>query len=122
MRFKAEVQTLFEYGGLNVETYKLTTDEVSGFINLNAIPAGLYHPKTYLEKPRSFGNGVMTFPIGDYHLDSASLEADINGKVYMVSDVPTLMSDDFKLGIEKVMMEDYSDTLKWDFERKTWGE
>lgn len=40
----------------------------------------------------------------------------------MDGDFPCLVSKDFKIGIEKVIMEDYSDTLEWNPETKEWVE
>jgi hypothetical protein len=110
---------LYEYGDLEVETHKYKKNEVTGIMDFKAISKGIYKLDGYLSKPRPYGN-VYTFPIAYYPLENASLECDTEGRVYMVGDYECLVSNDFKTGIEKVIMEDYSDTLEWNPETKQW--
>jgi len=110
---------LYEYGDLEVETHKYNKNDVTGIMNFKALTKGIYKLDGYLSKPRPYGN-VFTFPIAYYDLENASLECDADGKIYMVGDYECLVSNDFKTGIEKVIMEDYSDTLEWNPETKQW--
>jgi hypothetical protein len=107
---------LYEYGDLEVKT--LTTFS-EGIMDFKALTKGIYPIENYINKNRYYGN-VFTFPIADYHLDSAALECDADGRVYLLGDFPCLPSNDFKTGIEKVIMEDFTDTLQWDSETKKW--
>jgi hypothetical protein len=50
------------------------------------------------------------------------MECDTKGRIYMVGDVPCLVAEDFKTGIEKVIMEDYNDTLQWNPDTNKWVE
>ena len=112
---------LYEYGNLEVETHKHSEDDVTACLNLKALVSGLYKVENYLDNPRYYGN-IQTFPIGDYHLDVTTLECDAEGKIYMSGDFPCLVSNDFIVGIEKVIMEDYSNTLEWNPKKKIWVE
>lgn len=112
---------LYEYGDLMVETYKHNSDRVTAHLDTKAILKGYFDIDSYLDTPSEFNN-IMTFPIGYYLLDTAVMECDIKGKIYMNSDFPALMSNDFKTGIEKVIMEDYSNTLQWNPNKKIWVE
>lgn len=109
---------LYEYGDLKVET---DTEFAKGILDFTVVSSGFYEIEESLDNPRYYGN-IITFPLADYHLDSASLECDSEGRVYMVGDFPTLMSEDFKTGIEKAIMEDYSDTKEWHPDVKEWKE
>ena len=111
---------LYEYGDLEVETYRYPEDDVVGVINTKALLLGYFKIDKYLDEKSSFGEHIKTFPIAYYDLDNAGLECDIEGKVYMSSDFPNLMSDNFVEGIERVMMEDYSETVYWDKVEKAW--
>ena len=106
----------YEYGDLDVKTLTKYSD---GNMDFKAITKGIYKLDGYLSKMRHYGN-VFTFPIAYYPLENASLECDAEGRVYMVGDYECLVSNDFKTGIEKVIMEDYSDTLEWNPETKQW--
>ncbi|MEP0263113.1 SUKH-3 domain-containing protein [Dokdonia sp.] len=110
---------LYEYGNLEVETYKYSEEDVTAHLNLKAINTGIYKINNYLDNPRYYGN-MITFPIADYHLDVTTLECDLEGNIYMSGDYPCLVSNDFKEGIEKVIMEDYSNTFEWHPEKKIW--
>ena len=81
----------------------------------------LFKINSYLDSPSPYGN-ILTFPIAYYHLDVTIMECDAEGKIYMSGDFPALISTDFKEGIEKVIMEDYSDTLQWNPKKKIWIE
>lgn len=107
---------LYEYGDLDVKTLTKYTE---GNMDFKAITKGVFKINEYIEKPAYYGN-VYTFPIAYYPLENASLECDAEGKIYMVGDYECLVSNDFKTGIEKVIMEDYSDTLEWNPETKQW--
>ncbi|SIQ27116.1 SUKH-3 domain-containing protein [Chryseobacterium sp. RU33C] len=110
---------LYEYGDLEVETHKYNKNDVTGIMNFKALTKGIYKIDGFLKNPRYYGN-TFTFPIAYYLLDNAGLECDADGKVYMSGDFPCLVSDDFKTGIEKVIMEDYSDTFGWNPEIQMW--
>ena len=107
---------LYEYGGLKLKTL---TKYADGCLDFNALAKGYFLVNKYLTEPAYYG-GKFTFPIAYYDLDNATLECDAEGKIYMSGDFPVLVSDDFKTGIEKVIMEDYSDTLQWNPEIKQW--
>ncbi|CAL2079924.1 conserved hypothetical protein [Tenacibaculum sp. 190524A05c] len=112
---------LFEYGDLKVETFKHNPEDVTAHLDLTVLPNSRYKLSEFLDVPRkNFGKDLFTFPIGYYHLDVSLLQCDKDGKVYMIGDFPTLVSDDFKTGIEKVIMEDYSDTKEWHPDVKEW--
>ena len=112
---------LYEYGDLEVETHKYNRNEVTGILDFKAITKGIYNIENCLKKPIKFGD-IVTFPIAYYDLENASLLCDAEGRVYMVGDYECLVSNDFKTGIEKVIMEDYTDTLDWNPETKQWVE
>jgi hypothetical protein len=84
------------------------------------LTAGYYKINEYLTRERSYGDHLKTFPFGDYHLDAAAVECDADGKVYMTGDDPCLMADNFKEGIERIIMEDYSQMLVWNKKKKKW--
>lgn len=111
---------LYEYGNLNVETRKADESEVTAYLNLGALPSGYVNVEGYLDRNRGYGDQLKTFPIGYYLLDTAVLECDLEGNVYMSSDFPSHMANSFQEGIEKVILEDYSDTATWDAETKKW--
>ncbi|SNR17731.1 SUKH-3 domain-containing protein [Tenacibaculum jejuense] len=112
---------LYEYGDLNVETYKYDKNDITAYLDLTILSGKRYNLNEFLDSPRKdFGNNLYTFPLGYYHLDVSLLQCDKEGKVYMVGDFPTLVSDDFKTGIEKILMEDYSDTKEWHPDIKQW--
>jgi hypothetical protein len=111
---------LYEYGDLEVPCLDPAHVGVTGILNLKALPSGYFKLNNYLTTPRSFGGNLHTFPIGYYLLDAAALECDANGKVYMVGDFPTLMAASFKEGIERIIMEDYSESLGWDEKKQEW--
>jgi len=110
---------LYEYGDLNIETYKHKNDRIVAHLDTKALLKGYFDIDAYLDTPSKFNN-IMTFPIGYYLLDTAVMECDMEGRIYMTSDFPALMSNDFKTGIQKVIMEDYSNTLEWNPEKKIW--
>ena len=107
---------LYEYGDLEIETLG---EYVTGILNTRPEYLGII--ENYLSKPRYYGN-IITFPLGDYHIDSATMECDEEGKIYMSSDGPNRMSDDFIEGIERVIMEDYSNVFWWDEEKQEWSQ
>ncbi|THV56520.1 SUKH-3 domain-containing protein [Chryseobacterium candidae] len=112
---------LYEYGDLEVKTHKYNKDDVIGIMDFKAINKGIYDIEKCLKRPIKFGD-IITFPIAYYDLENASLLCDAEGRVYIVGDYECLVSNDFKTGIEKVIMEDYSDTLEWNPETKQWVE
>ena len=112
---------LYEYGNLKVETYKYNSTDVTAYIDFTAIPRGFYSIENTLSKLRYYGN-IITFPMADYHLDSTTMECDSQGRVYMAGDYVCLVSEDFKIGVEKIIMEDYSDTKEWHPDVKEWKE
>ncbi|WP_430411000.1 hypothetical protein [Kordia sp.] len=101
-----------------------TTDSdktFTGTLNLKEISKKRLKIKSYLEKP-SLKNNVLTFPIGFYHNsdDNGTIECDQNGTIYLMGEFPIIVSKDFKNGIEKIIMEDYSDTFEWNPIDKIW--
>jgi hypothetical protein len=111
---------LYEYGDLNVETSTGEDSDVTGTLNLGALISGYFLIDDYLDENASFGIDLKTFPIGDYDLDNAAMECDLDGNIYMSSDFPNHMSSSFQEGIEKVILEDYQDAAVWDVETKQW--
>lgn len=109
---------LYEYGDLDVPTL---TQHAVGILNTKALLQGYYKIEEYLSSPAYYGNNLMTFPLADYPLDAACMECDAEGRIYIGGDFPGLISNHFIEGIEKVIMEDYSNTLKWDEEKSKWG-
>ena len=107
---------LYEYGDLEIETL---TENAKGILDLKAIPSG-FLDSSVLENGANFEVELLTYPIAYYALDNTVLICDEKGYVYMDGDFPCLVSKDFKTGIEKVIMEDYSDTLEWNPETKEW--
>lgn len=108
---------LYEYGDLIVPT---SAKHAKGTLKLNSITSGFFNENSLINI-QYYGN-IKTYAIGYYDLDNTTLECDETGKVYMSGDFPCLISDDFKKGIEKVIMEDYSNTLQWDDEMEQWIE
>ena len=108
------INFLKEYGNLEVIT---NTKHVKSTLNFK-IPFNGW-VKNMVVKDLYFINS-NAFPLGYYEMDHAVLYTDSEGKIYMGGDFPTLISNDFKTGIEKVIMEDYSDTLEWNPETKQW--
>lgn len=107
---------LYEYGDLVIETQ---TEFAKGTLDLKAITSGFFSLDD-LNTKAFYGKDLITYPIGYYSLDNTVLECDLEGRVYMDGDFPTLMSEDFKEGIEKVIMEDYSNTKEWHPNIKEW--
>lgn len=149
MQFKEEVQKKFEkagwYNGRNIssmvnklkginECPELVINFLNEYGNLEIVTETKYAKSTLnFKMPFNgwFENMVQkdlyfinrnAFPLGYYEADHAILYTDNDGKIYMGGDFPTLMSNDFKTGIEKVIMEDYSNTLEWNPETKQWVE
>jgi SUKH-3 immunity protein len=110
---------LYEYGDLKVETHKFDKNDVTAILNFRALKDGYFKIEEYLKSPAYYGK-QFTFPIAYYDLDNATLECDAEGRIYMSGDVPCLISDDFEKGIEKIIMEDYNDTLQWNPEINQW--
>ncbi len=107
---------LYEYGDLEVETI---SDIVTGILNTKLEMLG--NLEAYLTSNAYYGN-LKVFPLGYYDLDNAMMESDATGRIYMSSDGPNLMSNSFIEGIERVIMEDYSDAFWWDEEKKKWSQ
>lgn len=107
---------LYEYGDLEVE---MLGTEVKGILRTKIEWLG--NIESYLAVEQYYGN-IMTFPLAYYDLDNAAIECDANGKIYMSSDGPNLMSINFIEGIERVIMEDYSDVFWWDDEKQKWSQ
>jgi hypothetical protein len=107
---------LYEYG--NLEVYTLYPNAVS-LLDFKAVAKGRYNLTDYLNKPRYYGN-VFTFPIAYYQMDEATLECDAEGRIYLSGEFPCLLSADFKTGIEKVILENYTGILHWDAEANDW--
>jgi SUKH-3 immunity protein len=109
---------LYEYGDLEVE---MLGQHVTGILNTKALLLKYYKIDNYLTNKRYYGD-IMTFPLAYYDLDNAAMECDANGKIYISSDGPNLMSNNFKEGIERVIMEDYSNVFWWDDEKQKWSQ
>ena len=107
----------YEYGGL-IETYKHQPNEVTGVLDLTSDWA---KEKITVDDTFYYGGGKV-YGIGYYDLDNAVCYCNEEGRVFMISDAPTIMSEDFKEGVEKVIMEDYSNTKEWHFDAKEWKE
>ena len=88
-------------------------------MDFKALTKGIYPIESYLKKSRNYGN-IYTFPIADYPLEAATLECDLEGRIYLAGDFPCLVSNNFKTGIEKVILEDYTNTKQWNPEIKKW--
>jgi hypothetical protein len=110
---------LYEYGDLKIETYKYHPEDVTGVLDLTLHEK--WSESFPLHQISPYGN-MKTYSIGYYALDNAICECDDKGGIYMMSDAPTLMSENFIEGIEKVIMEDYTNTLEWHFDVKQWKE
>jgi hypothetical protein len=104
------------YGGLLVETND-PNNTFSGTLNLKR----KLKIKSYLLRPSLEGN-VITFPIGYYQNphDPGAVECDKTGAIYLIGEFPAKFETNFKEGIEKIMMEDHSDSLSWDEQNKVW--
>lgn len=113
---------LYEYGDLLVETSH-PKNIFLGTLNLKVVSRKKLKIKTYLEKPSLKGN-VFTFPIGYYQNpnDGGTIECDKEGTIYIMGEYPLILSDNFKEGIEKIIMENYLDTLEWNPFHETWDE
>jgi SUKH-3 immunity protein len=107
---------LYEYGDLEVE---MLGNEVKGILKTKVEWLG--NIESYLSNKQYYGN-IITFPLAYYDLDNAAMECDASGKIYMSSDGPNLMSNNFKEGIERVIMEDYSNVFWWDDEKQKWSQ
>lgn len=111
---------LYEYGDLIVETFKYKPDDVTGTLDFKHILDENFNIGLDIDTKASFGHDLTTYPLAYYSLENAYLECDSNGVVYMNHDYPCIMSFDFKEGIEKVIMEDYSNTILWDEFKEKW--
>jgi SUKH-3 immunity protein len=107
---------LYEYGDLEVE---MLGKHVTGILKTKLEWLG--DISLYLSSKQYYGN-ITTFPLAYYDLDNAAMECDAAGRIYMSSDGPNLMSDNFIEGIERVIMEDYSDVFWWDDENQKWSQ
>lgn len=112
-------QFFYEYGNLKVETYKYEPDEVTAVLDLSS---DWFKEKVSITDSSFFG-GQKMFAVGYYDLDNAVCECDKHGNVYIVGDAPIIISDNFQEGIERIIMEDYSDIKKWwHYDIKRWKE
>lgn len=111
---------LYEYGDLSVETFRATPDEVIGILNLSLHKT--WAKDNALVNESSYYGGMKTFAIGYYDLDHATCVCDADGKVYVLSDAPTMIAENFQEGIEKIIMEDYENVKEWHFDVKEWKE
>lgn len=110
------LKTFFnEYGLLNVPTYKFTSDGPDGTLDLRIYEGW----NSIIDDVSSYG-GIKMYAIGHYYLDNSTCMCDDEGNVYMIGDVPMLLSNNLKEGIEKVILEDYSDVLEWHWDVKEW--
>jgi hypothetical protein len=107
---------LYEYGNLEVKTL---IDSNAGLLDFKILAKKRYSIANCLKMPRYYGN-VYTIPFAFYYLDGATIECDLEGRVYMSGEIPCLISNDFKTGIEKIIMEDYTDIFQWDPENNEW--
>jgi hypothetical protein len=102
----------YEYGGLVLKVASTNEYDVTATWDFSI-----------LFKWQDFFNervGYYSFPIADYDLDNATLQGDSEGNIYLTGDFETLMANDFKTGIEKAIMDDYTDALVWDKEIEKW--
>lgn len=111
------VDFLKEYGDLDVVT---ETKYVKSTLNFKTLFNGWF--ENFMLEEIYFVNDSKVFSLAYYEMDHAVLYVDLFGKVYLGGDNPILVSNDFKTGIEKVIMEDYTDTLEWNPETKQWVE
>lgn len=113
---------LYEYGDLMVETNDPTNTFI-GTLNLKEISKKRIHIKSYFKKPSLEGN-VLTFPIGFYKNsdDCGTLECDKNGTIYLMGEFPIKFKTTFKEGIQKIIQEDHSGFIEWNYKDKTWME
>lgn len=111
---------LYKYGNLKITTHKYDPSEVNATLDLSIHKR--LSKSNQLKRDGSFYSIPNLYTIGYYDLDNASCVCDDEGQVYMLSDAPTLMSSDFKEGIEKILMEDYSNTKEWHYDVEEWKE
>jgi SUKH-3 immunity protein len=109
---------LYEYGDLEVE---MLGKNVTGIFNTQSSLLKQYNIENYLNKKRYYGH-IISLPLAYYDLDNATIECDAEGKIYVSSDGPNLMSNNFIEGIERVIMEDYSEAYWWDDEKQKWSQ
>jgi len=110
---------LNEYGNLKVNT---ALGDFSGLLDLTLYNEGNYLIEEFLNKAAWFGHYLTIFPIGHYREDNAMVACDISGRIYTDCDFPAHISDNLITGIEKVILEDYSDIRYWDEDVKEWSE
>jgi len=113
-------QFLYEYGDLQVHTFKSSPEEVTATLDLTLHKT--WAKDNALIDESSYYGGMKTFAIGYYDLDHAPCVCDEDGRVYVLSDAPTMISEVFKEGIEKIIMEDYENVKEWHFDVKEWKE
>ncbi|WP_196886117.1 SUKH-3 domain-containing protein [Aureivirga sp. CE67] len=111
---------LYEYGDLRVKTMPVFGDDFVATWHLTFYLFKSINFKTYSNKYASYGNDLITYPLGYYDMDRSVVECDKDGRIYMVGETIVLLSDNFYEGLSKIICEDYSDILYWDFEKKSW--
>jgi hypothetical protein len=111
---------LYEYGDLLVQTYD-PEKKFNATFNLKAVPRKKLKIRSYLAGPNLPGN-ILTFPVGEYQQSHYpyTIECDKMGAIYLIGEFPAKFETNFKEGIEKIMMEDHSDSLDWDEQNKVW--
>ncbi len=106
---------LKQYGNLKVET-NISTGKV--FLDFTPIFSGFFKPSSLIEI--SPYGGMKTYAIAYYPTDHLIVECDDEGHIYLFGDVTIMLSENFKNGIEKLIMEDYSNIKEWHPDIKQW--
>jgi hypothetical protein len=109
---------LYEYGGLIVEDCKPYSSDVTTRLNIGLdffTPESIANTLSYIYP---FNKNLFT--VGYFNPDHYMIKCDTEGKIYMVGDDYFLISDSFQTGIEKLLMDDWSEVLLWDANNKKW--
>lgn len=110
---------LKEYGDLQVEDCKPFQSNVTNILKLG-IPYAGYDEDQYYDEDFTL-HGKFLYPFGYFYPDCYMVACDDEGKIYMLGDYTFLRSETFNEGIERLLIDDWSGTLEFHEEKKSWG-
>lgn len=104
---------LSSYGNLVIEDCNPDNSEV-----INTLDTDIRYVERMIEDEMPFSDQL--YRIGYYYPDHYMVYTDKEGAVYLIGDSYLKISNDFKIGIENLMEDDWANTLEWNFETNEW--
>ena len=113
---------LREYGNLEIEESK--TQETKVINKLFISPKRIGVSSSEVDGFKYVTEIILKelYEFAYFYPDNYYIACDEDGKVYMLGDYVFLRSDNFKEGIEKIVMDDWSGSLELDEETGEWKE